>query len=130
LGLRLRHPVWGFASACGVLAGFSALTPAGTVALHGPLERPVRVLFGAEGRLAVRYLTESLARTAVIVASLMVAMAMLIGLSVMVSRFRDTVETWVNQTIKADLYVEAAGRRVSGAAAVLPEAVVKTARAL
>jgi putative ABC transport system permease protein len=130
VGLRRHEPLWGFASAAGVLAGFSALTPAGTLALNGALEAPMRRLFGVEGRLAVRYLTESLARTAVIVASLMVAMAMLIGLSVMVSSFRDTVDTWVSQTIKADLYIEPAGRQISGAAAVLPPAVIETARAV
>jgi putative ABC transport system permease protein len=130
LGLWLRQPIWGFVSAIGVLAGFSALTPAGTVLLNGALDRPMRRLFGAEGHLAVRYLTESLARTAVIVASLMVAMAMLISLSVMVSSFRGTVDTWVTQTIKADLYVEPAGRHISGAAAVLPAPVIETARSL
>lgn len=129
-GLRLREPLWGFASAFGILTGFSALTPAGTVGLNSALERPMHRLFGAEGRLAVRYLIESLARTAVIVASLMVAMAMLIGLTVMVSSFRDAVDTWINQTIKADLFVEPAGRMVSRAAAVLPEAVIDTARSL
>src|SRR5438270_10235185 len=60
----------------------------------------------------------------------MVAMAMLIGLSVMVSSFRDTVDTWVNQTIKADLYIEPAGRQISGAAAVLPNDVIEMARGL
>jgi putative ABC transport system permease protein len=129
-GLLWHQPLWGFVSAGGVLAGFSALTPAATVALSGALEAPLHRLFGAEGRLAVRYLTASLARTGVIVASLMVAMAMLIGLSVMVSSFRDTVDTWVNQTIKADLYVEPAGRQISGAAAVLPGEVIETARRL
>jgi putative ABC transport system permease protein len=130
LGLRQREPLWGFASAFCILAGFAALTPAGTVLLNGALERPMRRLFGAEGRLAVRYLTESLARTAVIVASLMVALAMLIGLSVMIRSFRDTVDTWVTQTIKADLYIEPAGRAISGAAAVLPPPVIATAQRL
>jgi putative ABC transport system permease protein len=130
LSLRLHQPLWGFVSATGVLAGFSALTPAGTVAMSALLDPPIHRLFGAEGRLAVRYLTESLARTAMIVASLMVAMAMLIGLSVMVSSFRDTVNTWVNQTIKADLYVEPAGRQTSDAAAVLPPSVIEIARML
>jgi putative ABC transport system permease protein len=130
LGLWLRQPLWGFVSAMGILTGFAALTPAGTVLLNGALERPLRRLFGAEGRLAVRYLTASLARTTVIVASLMVAMAMLIGLSVMVSSFRDTVDTWVNQTIKADLYVEPAGRRVTGSAAALPPGVIEAASAI
>ena len=40
VGLQWHQPLWGFVSAGGVLAGFSALTPAATVALNGALEAP------------------------------------------------------------------------------------------
>jgi putative ABC transport system permease protein len=120
----------GFASAFLILAGFALMTPLLTVALNRACEGPSRRLFGIEGELALRYLTESLPRTAVIIAGLMVSVAMLIGLTVMVDSFRDTVNTWVNQTVKGDLYVETAGRAAGGSASGVPPAVIEAARKL
>jgi putative ABC transport system permease protein len=120
----------GFASAFLILAGFALLTPLLTVALNRACEAGTRRVFGIEGELALRYLTESLPRTAVIIAGLMVSVAMLIGLTVMVDSFRDTVNTWVNQTVKGDLYVETAGRAAGGSASAVPPEVIEAARAL
>ncbi len=67
-------------------------------------------LFQTEGRLAGLILRGALGRTAVAVASLMIGIAMMVSLAVMISSFRQTVITWVQQTLKADLWIEPISR--------------------
>ncbi|MCA9799241.1 MAG: ABC transporter permease [Cyanobacteria bacterium HKST-UBA04] len=69
-----------------------------------------RLVFGVEGKLAVALLQGALGRTSMAVASLMVAIAMTISLSVMIGSFRQTVVDWVNQSIQADLFIQPATR--------------------
>ena len=60
--------------------------------------------------MASRYLGRSLNRSAVAIASLMTALAMLISISIMILSFRQTVVTWTEQIIAADLYISPAVR--------------------
>ncbi|HET7225055.1 MAG TPA: ABC transporter permease, partial [Candidatus Eisenbacteria bacterium] len=76
------------------------------------------------GALGARALGDAVARTGVAAAALMVAVAMLVAFGIMVSSFRRTVDTWITQTIRGDLYVEPVGHRLSGSATVLPPAFV------
>jgi len=45
---------------------------------------------------------------------------MLVSVSTMIASFRQTVEVWIGQTIRADLYVSRASRLIKGADARLP----------
>jgi putative ABC transport system permease protein len=128
--LRLEQPLLGFGSGVFLLAGFALLTPLAVLVADRLLTPTVSAIFRVEGLLAARYLVESLARTGAVIAALMVAVAMWIGLSLMVGSFRDTVDTWVTQTVRADLYVEPAGRTMRGTSAALPTEVVEAARGL
>ncbi|MBI4552516.1 MAG: ABC transporter permease [Candidatus Latescibacteria bacterium] len=123
-----RRPFGGFVSAFLLLVGFSLVAPGFTLLMEhltGPL---MRLVAGIEGVLGARYLRDAVARTSVVVAALMVAVGMMVGLSIMVSSFRQTVDLWINQTIRGDLYVEPVGRRVTGSATVLPPDLVEIAR--
>ncbi len=89
--------------------GFALLAPAFTlVSLRGitPLARRV---FGVLGRMAPRSVSGALSRTAVAIASLMVAVSVTIGVGLMVGSFRTTVITWLGQTLWGDIYVSAPG---------------------
>lgn len=123
-----QRPAGGFVSAFLLLLGFSLVSPAFTLLSERVSTPLVRLLAGTEGLLGSRYLREAVARTSVVVAALMVSVGMMIGLSVMVGSFRKTVDIWVTQTIRGDLYIEPVGRRVTGSATVLPESVVEAAR--
>lgn len=125
--LTARQPFLGFASAFLLLGGFSLLAPGFTLLCENALS-PVMGAFGIEGVLGTRYLRDAVARTSVVVAALMVSVGMMVGLSIMIGSFRATVDVWVNQTLRGDLYVEPVGRRVTGSATVLPPEVVETAR--
>lgn len=61
--------------------------------------------FGLVTRMASRTVTQALSRTSVAIASLMVAVAVTIGVTVMIASFRTTVENWLGQTLNADFYV-------------------------
>lgn len=128
--VRADHPMGGFASAFLVLAGFSLLTPAAALGVETLAGPPLRRIAGYEAALGARYLREGVARTSVVIAALMVAVGMMVALSIMVGSFRDTVNTWITQTVRGDLYVEPAGHRVSGNATEMPPALVRAARAL
>jgi putative ABC transport system permease protein len=63
--------------------------------------------FGVIGRMAARGLRQTLSRTAVALAALLVAVAATVGVGVMVQSFRSTVSAWLNYSLRADVYVQA-----------------------
>jgi putative ABC transport system permease protein len=106
----VQPPVSGFVAAlCAILAAalwMPSLLKRSLTALLPVLQKS----FQTEGRLAGLILRGALGRTAVAVASLMIGIAMMVSLAVMISSFRQTVITWVQQTLKADLWIEPASK--------------------
>lgn len=90
----------GFVLAAALLVALSLATPR----LLDLATRSVRVTGWGFG-YSVRTLAARLQSTAVAVAALAVAVALLVGITVMVGSFRQTLETWLNGTIRADVYV-------------------------
>jgi putative ABC transport system permease protein len=66
-------------------------------------------LMGVEALLASRSLAGSLRRTSVLVGALSTAIAMMTSVGIMVGSFRETVITWMNNELPADLYLRPAG---------------------
>ena len=66
-------------------------------------------LLGVEALLASRSLGGSLRRTSVLVAALATAIAMMTSVGIMVGSFRQTVLTWLDSELPADLYLAPAG---------------------
>ena len=60
-------------------------------------------------RLALSGIAGSLSRTGVAVAALAMAVAAMIGISIMVDSFRESLRDWLSQTLQADIYVGAPG---------------------
>jgi putative ABC transport system permease protein len=69
----------------------------------------LKAVFGVEGMLAVRSLAASLRRTSVLVTALATAVAMMVSVGIMVGSFRQTVVSWMNDQLPADLYLRPAG---------------------
>ena len=126
--IRARAPQGGFFSAGLSLLGFSLLAPAATLLVERLFRRLVRRLAGIEGALGASYLRATVARTSVVVAALMVSVGMMVSLSIMVRSFRSTVDIWVQQTMKGDIYVEPVGRRVTGSATAINAEIIDKAR--
>ena len=84
-------------------------------------------VFGVLGRMAPRAVVRSLSRTSVAVAALTVAVSVIVGVSVMIGSFRNTVSDWLETTLGADIYIspptEAASRTYAGFDPALVEVV-------
>jgi putative ABC transport system permease protein len=121
-------PAWiGFGAAFFVLAGFSLAVPAIVMRFSrsaAPLLRK-RGRSGVEASLAAANVSRSLVRNSVTIAALAAAVAMAIGVSVMVFSFRRTVESWIDQTLVADLFVAPASNEVVGPASFIPEEAIR-----
>jgi putative ABC transport system permease protein len=101
-------PLFGYLAAFALLCGFSLLMPAAILGLTQLLRPLLFRLFHAEGEVAAENLHSALSRSAVAAASLMTGVAMVVSVAIMISSFKRTVYTWVDQTVQADLIVSAA----------------------
>lgn len=97
-------PVFGFLAAMLIVVGASFLVPVLLVGLSR-LGQLVGRRWGIAARLATVNLGANVGRHAVAVASLMVGLAMILSVAIMIGSFRSTVQAWVEQTLRADLYV-------------------------
>ena len=99
--------ILGFGGLFVVILGCALMTPQITIILTNILSPLVKHRFGIMGLLPVRSLAASLSRTGVAMAALMVAIAVTIGMTLMISSFRLSVTDWLNSRINADFYVAA-----------------------
>lgn len=100
-----------FAGTFTIVIGFAALTPAVTRVMMRSVMHLARKS-GLLVRMAPRNVVNTLSRTSIAVAALMVAVSVTIGISLMVSSFRETVVTWLGETLQGDVYISTPG--VSG----------------
>lgn len=123
--------VLGFGAAMMLLIGASMLMPTLLQLIAHPLRAAAMKWLGVESRLAIDMLTTSLHRSAVAGAALMVAVAMLIGVDTMVGSFRSTVDVWVRQTIRFDLFVSLRSNAISASAQTpMPDEILAGLRSL
>ncbi len=61
--------------------------------------------FGLFAGMAARELYRSLSRTSIAIASLMVAVSVTMGMTIMIDSFRTTVNTWLTETLTGDIYI-------------------------
>lgn len=123
-------PAWlSFAAAFFVLASFSLLVP--PLAFHfsaraGRIFRGLRrhrQKAAVEAELAAANLSRALSRNSVTIATLAAAVAMTVGVSVMVFSFRETVQVWINDILTADLFIGPASNEIVGSSSYMqPEA--------
>lgn len=105
LSLKNGGLVIAFAGLFAILLAAALLTPPLTAALMQGFTPVLNGLLGVIGKMAPRDITRSLSRTSIAIASLMVAVSVIVGVSVMVGSFRTTVVQWLDQTLQADIYV-------------------------
>lgn len=118
-------PLFGYFSAFALLCGFSLLMPAAILGLTWMLRPALFSLFRAEGEVAAENLQSALSRSAVAAASLMTGVAMVVSVAIMISSFKRTVYTWVDQTVKGDLIVSAADPSSGVTTVPLPESLAR-----
>lgn len=123
LFIPTKNLIISFAGTFAVVFGFAMLTPITTIWLMAFSSRITSRLFGVLGRMAPREVVNSISRTSVAVAALMVSISVTIGVSLMVGSFRFTVETWMSQILQGDVYISVPGTTLSQPLqAIRPEA--------
>lgn len=113
LALSYTSLILSFAGTFAIIFGFAILTPTFTIWLMSAASKLTSRIWGLLGRMAPREVVNSISRTSIAVAALMVAIAVTIGVSLMVNSFRFTVDTWMNQILHGDIYVSVPGATVS-----------------
>ncbi|KAA3644765.1 MAG: ABC transporter permease [Chloroflexi bacterium] len=96
-----------------ITIGFALLTPITTSVLMRMIAYLTGGIWGALGRMAPREVVNSISRTSVAVAALMIAVSVTIGVGLMVGSFRFTVVTWMEQILTGDVYISVPGTGVS-----------------
>jgi putative ABC transport system permease protein len=104
-----NKPLFGYIAAILFIGASSLAIPA---LVHWCTARTSAALgrfMGVEALLAARSLAGSLRRTSVLVGALSTAIAMMTSVGIMVGSFRETVVTWMDNELPADLYLRPAG---------------------
>jgi len=103
-------PAWlSFGAALFTLLGFAFFVPTLSVCFSRWI-KPRSVL----ARIAFRHFAQSLHRTSMAIASLVVALAMVVGISTMIFSFRTTVEEWLTRSVQADIAIGPAANLLHG----------------
>ncbi len=103
-------PLFGYIAALSFILGFAFLMPIVLRVLLPLIALILAPVIQPEGKIAAHSLRGALSRTAVATASLMIGIAMMVSLAIMVASFRQTVGIWIDQTLKADLWLESSAR--------------------
>jgi putative ABC transport system permease protein len=99
----------GLGAALGVALSAIFLTPISTlwlVRLANPLMHKFRGMIGV---LSARNIQTALSRTAVAIAALMISLSMVLGMRLMITSFRGTIDGWVNSILQGDVYLRPNG---------------------
>ncbi|MGB8535482.1 MAG: FtsX-like permease family protein, partial [Acidobacteriaceae bacterium] len=102
-------PLLGYLSALLFVVSAALFAPLGVYRATAAVSSKVGRALGVEALLASRSLGGSLRRTSVLVGALATAIAMMTSVGIMVGSFRQTVLTWLDSELPADLYLAPAG---------------------
>jgi putative ABC transport system permease protein len=132
-GTLLLVPEWNlvvaFAGLFVIILGAALLAPALTLSFMLLVQRIANRISGVIGRMAPRTIVRTLSRTSVAVAALMVSVSVIIGVGVMISSFRATVELWLEDVLQADVFVSPPSLNASQVLTTLdPELVAEIAQ--
>ncbi|MBY0507318.1 MAG: ABC transporter permease [Bryobacteraceae bacterium] len=103
-----RRPLFGYLAAALLVLAASLATPAFVHFVTRATRDLLRKLLGVEGLLASQSLDAALRRTAVLIAALITAVAMLVSVGIMVGSFRETVIQWIDSQLRADIFLQPA----------------------
>jgi len=95
----------GFAGLFVLMIGSALVAPAAALGLLRLIHPAAAAAFGPLGRLATRGIVAAFSRTSVAIAALMIAVSAAIGVGIMIASFREAVVSWLEGTLRADVYV-------------------------
>ena len=117
-------PLFGYAACLATVFAVAFLVPAVLYASGRVASSLMKHFTKVEAHLANANLKGSIPRISVSVAALAVSLSMLTSIAIMIGSFRETVQYWVRQTLRADLYLAPATRsNILSEATLSPEVV-------
>lgn len=127
--LSLARPIGGFPfpGFAAVALVVAALALAAPILVRAVSRRSAPLLaraFGPPGRLAAGFFGGALARNAIAVAALAMALGMTLAMIVTVASLRETLRVWVESALRSDLWVKAEAGRGRGFVGDLPAEVI------
>jgi len=125
--LPTRSLVVSFGSMSTIVLGFALLTPLATSLFMRGATVVLGRVWGLLGRMAPRDVVNSLSRTSIAVAALMIAVAVTIGVGLMIGSFRNTVVAWLDHALQGDIYVRAPSFKATQNVRTLDPAVAQIA---
>jgi putative ABC transport system permease protein len=114
---------FGFLALLFILLSFTLLIPTAIQILCKLLEPIYAFLLGFAGSFSIKSIARQLSRTSVAISALTIALSMTLALNITVSSFRQTVENWLEQSLKADVYISVPRLVSNQANDVIPEEV-------
>lgn len=105
LNLPIKTIEFSFAGLFAVIIGGAFFTPLVLVIVMRLATPIMGRLFGVVGRMAPRAVERSLSRTSIAVAALTIAVSVIVGVSGMISSFRNTIGDWLSTTLVNDIYI-------------------------
>lgn len=102
-------PIFGYLAAMLLIASCALAVPTLVDRVMSTASGLLQRVGGVEALLASRSLVGSLRRTSVLVCALATAIAMMTSVAIMVGSFRQTVISWMDTQLPADLYLRPAG---------------------
>ncbi|RMG70314.1 MAG: ABC transporter permease [Chloroflexi bacterium] len=105
LGIQTTSVVLSFVGLFMIVVGGALLTPIALVVAMRLIPPVTGRLFGVVGWMAPRAVVRSLSRTSIAVAALTIAVSVIVGVSVMIASFRNTVDDWLGTTLGSDIYI-------------------------
>lgn len=113
-----------------LIIGFTLWTPLVLLLLMRVFQSPAGKLFGLIGRKSARDVVAHLSRTGVAIAALSMAVAATVGVGTMVGSFRATVVHWLENQLRADVYISRPSLTTRNIDATLPAEFLQKVQAL
>ena len=102
------RPVFGWTAAVLIVLSGALLVPVVLRAATAIVSRTLRRWFQLESWLATANLSAGISRISISVAALAMSLSMMVAVAVMIGSFRDTVQYWIGETLRGDLFVSSA----------------------
>ncbi len=118
-------PQWlSFGTALFLLLGVAFLCPI----VFWTSVKIVKIIPGIFWRLAMSQFEMAFTRNVILAASIVCAVAMVVGIFIMITSFRSTVNQWLQQTVKADIFIAPLSNVGVGAQEALPKNLIEKVR--
>ena len=101
----------GFLAIFSIVLGYSLIIPQIMITITSAGNHIAPASFGTMGNYPLRSMTASLSRTAVAIAALAISVSATAGVGIMIGSFRLSVESWLDNTLQADVYISASDQQ-------------------